>query len=217
MKKTTHTGRLQKELHMSPNQIQDIIRRHEEKNNVKANKKKELSVSSKAYELFSKGKSSLEVAITLDIPQTQVTQFRSQYWKLKGQDRLVILHSLLGDRIFSFFRLYNELIIKREMSIERVAYLVETALDKLPYVEIQYEQAKQETDRLQEKVDYLENRKSILGIKEKYRIITLPSSSYSYVNERETPSFSSGPSSLPYLSSENYDPWGEYRKNKRTQ
>jgi DNA-binding transcriptional regulator LsrR (DeoR family) len=91
-----------KELHMSPNQIQDIIRRHEEKNNVKANKKKELSVSSKAYELFSKGKSSLEVAITLDIPQTQVTQFRSQYWKLKGQDKLVMLHSLLGDRIFSF-------------------------------------------------------------------------------------------------------------------
>jgi transposase len=48
-----------KELHMSPNQIQDIIRRHEEKNNAKANKKKELSLSSKAYKLFSKGKSSL--------------------------------------------------------------------------------------------------------------------------------------------------------------
>jgi cell division septum initiation protein DivIVA len=109
------------------------------------------------------------------------------------------------------------MIIKREMSSEKVANFVETALDELPYVEIQYEQAKQAADRLQEKVDYLQNRKSTLGIKEKYRIITLPSSSNSYVNESETSSFSLGPSSLPYLSSENYDPWGEYRKNKRTQ
>ena len=84
-----------KELHMSPNQIHDIISRHEEKNIAKANKKKELSLSSKAYKLFSKGKSSLEVAITLDIPQVQVAQFYLQYLKLRGQDKLVILHSLL--------------------------------------------------------------------------------------------------------------------------
>ena len=194
-----------KELHMSPNQIQDIIRRHEEKNNVKANKKKELSVSSKAYELFSKGKSSLEVAITLDIPQTQVTQFCSQYWKLKGQDKLVMLHSLLGDRIFSFFKLYEELIIKREMSREKVANLVETALYKLPYVEAHYEQVKQAADRQQERLDYLESRIHTLK-KEKSKMVTLPSSSYHYVNDRETFNSSSQSSSLPYRSSENYDP-----------
>lgn len=91
-----------KELHMSPNQIQDIIRRYEEKTNAKANKKKELSLSSKAYKLFSKRKTNVEVAILLDIPQPQVTQFQYQYWKLMGQDKLVTLHSLLGDRIFPF-------------------------------------------------------------------------------------------------------------------
>src|SRR5918999_6365159 len=85
-----------KELHMSPNQIQDIIKRHEEKTNAKANKKKELSLSSKAYKLFSKGKTNMEVAITLDIPQVQVAQFYLQYLKLRGQDKLVILHSLLS-------------------------------------------------------------------------------------------------------------------------
>ena len=76
------------------------------------------------------------------------------------------------------------------------------------------EKIKQETDRLQEKVDYLENRISTLN-EEKHRMATLIPSSYCYVNESETPSFSSGPSSLPYLSSENYDQWGEYRKNKK--
>ena len=108
-----------KELQVSPNQIHDILRRHEDKNNVKANKKKELSVSSKAYKIFSKGKSSLEVAIMLDIPQTQVTELHLQYRKLIGQNKLVILHSLLGDRIFSFFKFYEEMIIIREMSNER--------------------------------------------------------------------------------------------------
>jgi predicted DNA-binding protein YlxM (UPF0122 family) len=187
-----------KELHMSPNQIQDIIRRHEEKNNAKANKKKELSLSSKAYKLFSKGKSSLEVAIMLDIPQTQVTELHLQYRKLIGQDKLVILHSLLGDRIFSFFKLYKELIIIRELSIERVISLIETDLDKLPYVEVHYEQVKQAADRQQERLDYLENRIHTLK-KEKSRIVVLPSSSYHYVNDRETFNSSSQSSSIRKL------------------
>jgi predicted DNA-binding protein YlxM (UPF0122 family) len=187
-----------KELRMSPNQIHDIIRRHEEKNNAKANKKKELSLSSKAYKLFSKGKSSLEVAIILDIPQTQVTELHWQYRKLIGQDKLVILHSLLGDRIFSFFKLYKELIIIREMSIERVISLIETDLDKLPYVEVHYEQVKQAADRQQERLDYLENRIHTLK-KEKSRIVVLPSSSYHYVNDRETFNSSSQSSSIRKL------------------
>jgi predicted DNA-binding protein YlxM (UPF0122 family) len=199
-----------KELHMSPNQIQDIIKRHEEKTNAKANKKKELSLSSKAYKLFSKDKTNVEVAILLDIPQSQVTQFQYQYWKLMGQDKLVILHSLLGNRIFSFFKLYKELIIKGEMSIERVVSLIETALDKLPYAETHYQLAKQAADRQQERLHYLESR--IRTVKnEKSRVVTIPSSSYHYLNDKETFNASSQSSSLPYWSSENYDPWSEYR------
>jgi hypothetical protein len=164
-----------------------------------------LSLSSKAYKLFSKGKSSLEVAIMLDIPQTQVTQLHLQYRKLIGQNKLVILHSLLGDRIFSFFKLYEEMIIIREMSNERVISLIETALYKLPYVEAHYEQVKQAADRQQERLDYLESRIHTLK-KEKSKMVTLPSSSYHYVNDRETFNSSSQSSSLPYRSSENYDP-----------
>ena len=44
---------LTRELRMSPNQIREIIKRHEEKNDAIANKKKELSLSSQAYKLFS--------------------------------------------------------------------------------------------------------------------------------------------------------------------
>jgi hypothetical protein len=204
---------ISKELKMSPNQINDVIRRHEEKNNAVANKKKELSISSKAYKLFSKGKTNVEVAIMLDISQDQVTQFHLQYWKMIDQDKLVILHALLGDRIFSFFKLYKELIIKKEMSIEGIVKLVEIALDSLPYVEAHYEQVKQAADRQQERLDYLESRERTLQ-EEKSRMVTLPSSSY-HVNDRETSSSSSELTSLPYSSSENYDPWSEYRNERK--
>ena len=67
------------ELRMSPNQIRAIIKRHEEKNEAIANKKKMLSLSFQAYKLFSEGKSNVQVAIKLDLPQEQITQFRLQY------------------------------------------------------------------------------------------------------------------------------------------
>jgi hypothetical protein len=50
---------------------------------------------------------------------------------------------------------------------------------------------------------------------EKSRMVTLPSTSYQYVNDREASNSSSKPSSLPYWSSENYDPWSEYRNKPK--
>ena len=73
---------LTKELRMSPNQIREIIKRHEEKNDAIANKKKELSLFSKVYKLFYEGKTNVQVAIELDLPQAQVTQPRLEYWRL---------------------------------------------------------------------------------------------------------------------------------------
>ena len=51
-------------------------------------------------------------------------------------------------------KLYEELVIKRGMSIEQVANSVEIALNRLPYMEGLFEIAKNEADRMQEKRDY---------------------------------------------------------------
>ena len=77
---------------MSPNQIREIIKRHEEKNDAIANKKKMLSLSSQAYKLFYEDKTNVQVAIKLDLPQAQVTQFRLEYWRLQNQDKLESLY-----------------------------------------------------------------------------------------------------------------------------
>jgi DNA-binding transcriptional MerR regulator len=212
-----------KELRMSPNQIREIIKRHEEKDNAIANKKKDLSLSSKAYKMFSEGRTNVYVAIKLNIPQTQVSQFRLEYWKLTGQDKLATLYTMIEGRIFSLLKLYRELVIKRGMSIEAIANLVDIALDRLPYMETLLDQATRAAARKQEKVEYLENRIRTLGEEEKKKkVITLPPYYYHYVEDRENSAmkaFSSNsdirqPSQLPYWPTENYDPWGEYRNKQ---
>jgi hypothetical protein len=84
---------------MSPNQIREIIKRHEDKNDAIANKKKMLSLSSQAYKLFSKGKTNVQVAIKLDLPQEQITQFRTEYWRLQNQDKLESLYMLAKGKL----------------------------------------------------------------------------------------------------------------------
>ena len=135
-----------KELKMSPNQIRDILRRHEEKDNAIASRKRELSLSSKAYKLYSKGKNRAQVAIMLDIPEPQATQFHFEYFRLTGQDELISLYARTKGKLS---------MLLREKSIEHIANVVEISLHKLPYMESLYDQAKREVDRLEEKRDYM--------------------------------------------------------------
>ena len=110
-----------KELRMSPNQIREIIKRHEEKNDAIASKRKELSLSSKAYKLFSEGKTNVQVAIKLDLPQERVTQLRLEYWRMEDQDKFESLYMLTKGKASVLWKIYKELMIIEGMSIEEVA------------------------------------------------------------------------------------------------
>ncbi len=115
---------LTRELRMSPNQIREIIKRHEEKNDAIVNKKKMLSLSSQAYKLFSEGKNNVQVAINLDLPQEQITQFRLQYWRLRNQDKLEQLYMLTKGKVSVLWKIYKELIIIGGLTIEQVVSVI---------------------------------------------------------------------------------------------
>src|ERR671921_1145609 len=106
-----------RELRMSPNQIREIIKRHEEKNDAIANKKKELSLSSQAYKLFSEGKTNVQVAIKMDLPQEQITQFRLEYWRLQNQDELESLYMLAKGKVSILWKINSELKIVDEKGV----------------------------------------------------------------------------------------------------
>ena len=180
------------ELKVSPNQIRDIIRRHEEKDNAIANRKRELSLSSKAYKLYSKGKNRAQVAIMLDIPEPQATQFHFEYFRLTGQDELISLYARTKGKLSSLLKLFDELAVNRGMSIEHIANVVEISLHKLPYMEGLYDQAKREVDRLVEKRDYLlfninSLKKELVQLKEEKkqrRMLALASYNNYYDNDK---------------------------------
>lgn len=192
-----------KELKMSPNQIRDIIRRHEEKDNAIASRKKELSLSSKAYKLYSKGKNSVQVAIMLNISEPQATQFHFEYFRLTGQDELISLYARTKGKLSSLLKLFDELAVNRGMSIEHIANVVEISLHKLPYMESLHDQVKREVDRLEEKRDYMllsinSLKKELVQLKEEEkrqkRMFALPSYNNYYDDdkgEREFPTATS--------------------------
>src|SRR5215217_1555673 len=231
---------LTRELRMSPNQLREIIKRHEDKNDAIANKKKMLSLSSQAYKLFYEGKNNVEVAIMLDLPQEQITKFRLEYWRLQNQDEFESLYMLTKNKVsvlwkiykelviiggmsieevasvistghmYQLSRLYKELVIKRGMSIEEVASAIDIDLNILPDMERRLEQT---CKALAKKQLELEEEK-----RGRNRIVTLPPSSYHYVESPATNAFpfhpdpTPMPSSLPYWPSGDPDPWSEYRK-----
>ena len=62
-------------------------------------------------------------------------------------------------QITPLLKLHHELAIKRGMSYEAIANIVDLTLCKLPYMGTLYEQANEEASRKQDGADYLENRK----------------------------------------------------------
>ena len=110
---------------MSPNQIRAIIKRHEEKNETIANKKKVLSLSSQAYKLFSQRKTPLDVTIQLNLPGPEVQHLYTEYWRLKQMAMLFTVYQELGDSIGYFLKLFR-LGKKEGLTPEQIIGLVKT-------------------------------------------------------------------------------------------
>jgi hypothetical protein len=130
-------------------------------------------------------------------------------------------------KVSRLWKLYKELVIKREMSFKAVANDVDIDLNRLPDMEAILEQTTKVLARKQVDFEYLEKRIRYLEEEEKRRrgrMITLPPSSYSYVENKENlamnafsyhPDPTPTPSSLPYWRSGNSDPWSEYRNKQK--
>jgi len=163
------------------------------------------------YKLFSEGKNNVQVAIKLDLPQEQITQFRTEYWRLQNQDELESLYMLTKGKLSVLWKIYKELVIKKGMSIEEVAAVVDINLNILPDMKRELDQTCKALAKKQVDLDILEEEEK----RRRNRIVTLSPSSYRYVENREnlaTNPFSyrsdptSTPASLPYWSSRNRDP-----------
>jgi hypothetical protein len=130
---------------ISPRDIHAIIKEEQ----ARRQKYKQQEISAQAYQLFSEGKTLIEVAITLNLPASKVSKLYIEYMKLRGLDKLYTIYKETNGRLWPFLKLYKELIKKRHMSIDQVANAVDIAIHKLPYMESLYRQAKDEAEKMQ--------------------------------------------------------------------
>jgi DNA-binding Lrp family transcriptional regulator len=166
------------EVRISPNDIHTILKKkEEEKTNsiVTNNQEQRQELSSKTYKLFSKSKTSVQVATTLNLREPEVTKLYKEYWKLKGLDKLITIDKETNGNTWPLWRLYQELIEKRGMSKEQVVNIVEVAIYKLPHMETLYRQIKDEVDKLQYTRQGLLNDIAAL----RYKILILDKTAFS--------------------------------------
>jgi hypothetical protein len=109
-----------------------------------------LSKAAQSYDMFSKNKSPMEVAVTLDLREPEVTQLYKESWTLKQIHDLNQIYLKTGGNLAPFLNLYK-LNKAAAFNAEHVVWLLRVANNDLPELERRYYNLKSEVDSLEEK------------------------------------------------------------------
>jgi hypothetical protein len=150
---------------ISPRDIHTIIKEEE----ARRQKHKDQELSSKVNKLFSKGKTTVEVANILNLPATKVSKLYREYWHLKALHKLNLIYKETNGKLSSFLKLYKRLIKEKGMSVDQVANAVDIAIHKLPHMESLYQQAKDQAEKMQHTVQRLAN--DIIALERKISVL----------------------------------------------
>jgi transposase len=107
-----------------------------------------LSLAAKAYKLFSDRKTPLEVAITLNLRESEATKFYKEYWKLKQLLNLNMVYEETKGDIEPFLKLYRLSKIKG-MGVKQVVNLLEIANNDLPALEKRFKRLRNDISIMQ--------------------------------------------------------------------
>jgi transposase len=103
------TREIAKELRVSPNYISTVLKKEEEKNSTSnTQRQSSSSLATKSYELLSQGKTPLQVAISLNIRQSEAAKYYREYWKLKRLHKLYSAYEELGDEGIGNFQVIQK-------------------------------------------------------------------------------------------------------------
>ena len=93
-----------------------------------------LSLFAQAYKLFSDRKTPLEIAIALNLRESEATKFYKEYWKLKQLHDLIAVYEETKGDIEPFLRLYR-LSKAKGIGVKQVVNLLTIASEDLPVLE----------------------------------------------------------------------------------
>jgi hypothetical protein len=122
----------------------------EEQDDAEKNKEQQshLSLAAQAYKLFSDRKTPLEVAIALNIGESEATKFYKEYWKLKQLHNLKMVYEETKGDIDPFLKLYR-LSKAKGIGVKQVVNLLTIANNDLPAIEERIKRLRNEISALQ--------------------------------------------------------------------
>ena len=129
---------------VSPNTIKVVLNR--------AGLDESTSIHSRAFELFSEGKTPLQVAITLNLEAEKAIQYHQQYFMLLGCYEFTKVYLQIKDNPWAYVNLVK-LALNSGMGDGEVVELLKIANGHIPRVQLEY-------DRLKAELDSLEDEKS---------------------------------------------------------
>jgi hypothetical protein len=156
--------------------------KQQDNNDIDKNQQQHLSLSTQAYKHFSNGKTPLDVAIELDLRESEATKFYKEYWKLKQLHNLSMVYEETKGDIEPFLNLYR-LSKAAGMSLQQVVHLLKIANNSLPEIELRYERLKKEINRLEFKKQ--QSHTALLYFKNQIEIKSKALTSYRISCKRE--------------------------------
>jgi hypothetical protein len=135
-----------KEVRICPRDIGIILKKASGEDEEKQDRKQ--SPSSQAYKLFSEGKTPIEVAIALDLGESETIRYFEEYLNLKQMHELRMVYDEIGPDIIQLLELYK-LSKDANMKPEHVVNLLLMSNGYLPIVEQRYRKLMKETDSLE--------------------------------------------------------------------
>ena len=140
---------ISKEARMSFRDIGSILKKvSEEEEKQNKEQSSSLSPSTQAYRLFSEGKAPIEVAIALDLGESETAKYYEEYLSLKQMHELRIVYDEIGPDVMHFLELYK-LSKDVNMKPEHVVNLLQMSNGYLPLLEQKYRKLTKETDSLE--------------------------------------------------------------------
>jgi hypothetical protein len=119
-----------------------------EDNNAEQKQQQQLSLFTQAYKLFSNGKTPIEVAIELNLRESEASKFCIEYWKLKQLHNLNRIYEEIKDDIGYFVKLYK-LGKAKGLGVQQVVDALEIANNDLPAIKEQYKRLRNDVSILQ--------------------------------------------------------------------
>ena len=139
-----------KEIRMSFRDIGAILKKASGELEEKQDIKESLSLSNKAYRLFSKGKTPIQVTITLNLSEEETTKFYQEYWNLIQIHELRMVYEEIGPDIVPFLKLYR-LSKDAHMNSRQIINLLQIANNDLPAVKQKYKKLQRNVNDLESK------------------------------------------------------------------